>query len=328
MRKLASIQKITGINPIPNADNIEVASVLGWKVVVLKNQFKVGDSCVYCEIDSFLPEMPEYEFLRASSFKMMDTGRRGFRLRTIKLRGQISQGLILPLPDAFRSLDIGTDVADLLGIILYERFVEESTDIKGDFPGFLKKTDEERVQNLINDYPELRKHTWIITEKVDGKSITVYLKDGEFGVCIRNLEIKKTNTGVWRLIEELKIEEKLRKIGQNLALQGEFFGHGVQGNPYKLNCHKFSLFRKFDINTYSFGKYDEFVDFCNKEDFITVPILQTKFTLPENIEDLILMADGESVFGGKREGIVLVADDTDNRLSFKIVSNKKLLKDK
>ena len=106
---LASIQKITKLSPIEGADLIEKASVLGWEVVVKKDEFKEGSLCVYIQIDTVVPELPEYEFLRE----------RKFRVRTIKLRKQISQGLIIPLPVG--SWKEGDDVTELLGIKKYEK---------------------------------------------------------------------------------------------------------------------------------------------------------------------------------------------------------------
>ena len=105
MRKLATIQKIKEILPIEGADAIELAIVNGWKVVVGKNvEHKEGDYVIYCEIDSFLPIKEEFEFLRKSSYKKMADGTEGFRLRTIKLRGQVSQGLIIPINVQLNSL--------------------------------------------------------------------------------------------------------------------------------------------------------------------------------------------------------------------------------
>jgi RNA ligase (TIGR02306 family) len=95
-RKLASIQKVAEIRPIEGADAIEVARINNWNVVVKKGEYKAGDLCIYCEIDSFLPVREEFEFLRKSSFKKMGD-QEGFRLKTIRLRGQLSQGLLLPL---------------------------------------------------------------------------------------------------------------------------------------------------------------------------------------------------------------------------------------
>jgi RNA ligase (TIGR02306 family) len=206
MRKLASIKIIDDIQPIEGADMIELAVVGGWKVVIAKDVgHKVGDHVVYCEIDSFLPIEPEFEFLRKSSFKKMGA-QEGFRLKTIKLRGQVSQGLIIPLRDAIdviirrSGMDyVGTfaeddDVTGMLGIQKYEPPVpaQLAGKAKGNFPGFIQKTDEERVQNLTRDYEGWKlqsAHQFYAAEKLDGSSATFYLRDGQFGVCSRNLEL-------------------------------------------------------------------------------------------------------------------------------------------
>jgi RNA ligase (TIGR02306 family) len=153
MRKLASIQKINDIRPIPGADSIEVARVLGWDVVVKKNEFHVGDEIVYIEIDSFLPIEDEYEFLRKTSYKNDKFLGEGFRLKTIKLRGQVSQGLILPISvvenKGWHGLPVGTDVTEILGVREWEmpeRAGSGGTMI-GDRPGYIPKTDETRIQS-------------------------------------------------------------------------------------------------------------------------------------------------------------------------------------
>lgn len=119
MRKLATVRTISQITPIQGADRIELAVVDGWKCVIKKGEFAVGDRVVYCEIDSFLPIRDEFEFLRSSSFKRMDE-REGFRLRTVRLRGQISQGLLLSTSILEQSPELGDDVSDQLGIVKYE----------------------------------------------------------------------------------------------------------------------------------------------------------------------------------------------------------------
>ena len=161
-RKLATVKKITNIRPIEGADMIELATVGGWNVVVGKDVgHKVGDMVVYCEIDSFLPIRDKFEFLRKSSFKKMGE-QEGFRLKTIKLRGQISQGLILPLLETFGDFSWtayeGLDVTERLGIIKYEPPIpaELAGQVIGGFPSFIRKTDEERIQNLSAEYDELK----------------------------------------------------------------------------------------------------------------------------------------------------------------------------
>lgn len=124
MRELASIQVIKDIQPIKDADNIVVVSILGWKVVSKKGEFSLGDKCVYFEVDSFLPIEERYEFLRSSSYRNNDFMGEGFRLKTIKLRGQLSQGLALPLqefPEISEEVAIaGTEVTELLKIKKWE----------------------------------------------------------------------------------------------------------------------------------------------------------------------------------------------------------------
>ena len=158
-RKLASVQIIRGIEPIPDAEFIETAIVNNWKIVVAKKDgFKVGDKIIYCEIDSFLPIREEFEFLRKSSYKKV-LDKEGFRLRTIKLRGQVSQGLILPLNTLEGEFNEGDDVTELMGIIKYEPPIDSSLSgiAKGDFPSYIEKTDEERIQNLTQKFDLFKK---------------------------------------------------------------------------------------------------------------------------------------------------------------------------
>jgi RNA ligase (TIGR02306 family) len=255
-RKLATIRVINDIRPIEGADMIELATVGGWNIVVAKNVgHKVGDHVVYCEIDSFLPIKEEFEFLRKSSYKKMGD-QEGFRLKTIKLRGQVSQGLILPMSvfgDFSWTAYEGLDVTNRLGIVKYEPPIpaELSGKVKGGFPSFLHKTDEERVQNLVKEYGEYKltsAHQFYMTEKLDGSSATFYMNEGEFGVCSRNLELLETEGNTfWKVARELDLENKLKDKG-NICLQGELIGEGIQGNPYKIKGQTVHFFNGFDID--------------------------------------------------------------------------------
>lgn len=345
MRKLASIKKIDKIEPIEGADRIELAVVGGWKVVVAKDVgHQVGDKVVYCEIDSFLPIEPEFEFLRKSSYKKLVDGTEGFRLKTIKLKNQTSQGLILPLNDAINvmkrkngevyheMLVEGKDVSELLGIVKYEPPIPAnlSGEIKGLFPGFIAKTDEERIQNLTNEIEEWKKENilFYITEKLDGSSATFYLKDGEFGVCSRNLELKETeNNTFWKVARELKLEEKLRDLGRNIAIQGELIGEGIQKNPYKIKGQTVKFFNVFDIDKFEKVSRDEFLDIIvYKMGLDTVPINMIPAPLVHNVGELLELADGPSILNQntQREGFVIRS--LDNKISFKVISNSFLLK--
>lgn len=192
MRKLATIRNVDNIVPIPGADAIETAVIGGWSVVVKKGEFRIGQQGVYFEIDSWLPASnPAFEFLRPK-FKVWNNIE-GFRLKTIKLRGQISQGLLLPL-SSFPELQSettqyknDTDVTDILKIEKWERIEEHSSNAGGPgipgkkirtraFPSFIPKTDEERVQNCsaaLNAFTR-DDRTFEVTVKLDGSSTTVY----------------------------------------------------------------------------------------------------------------------------------------------------------
>lgn len=332
-RKLASIRTITDIRPIENADMIELASVGGWNVVVAKNvNHKIGDWVVYCEIDSFLPIREEFEFLRKSSYKKMGD-QEGFRLRTAKLRGQISQGLILPfhiLPfgDTFHE---GQDVSDILGIIKYEPPIpaELAGKVKGVFPSFIPKTDEERVQNIAVEYTALcfnSNHKFYVTEKLDGSSATYYIKNGEFGVCSRNLELLETEDNTfWKVARHLGLEEKMSSLGRNISFQGELIGEGIQGNPYKIKGQTVKFFNIFDIDTQSKVGVYEFVQIIEELGLETVPILYD-FVLPESVEKMLDFAEGKSQLNSNTEREGLVVRSYDMSISFKTISNKFLLK--
>lgn len=328
MRKLATVQIIDDIQPVPDSDRLDVATVRGWKVVCGRGEYKPGDRCVYVEIDAFLPVRPEFEFLRKTSFKKMGE-LEGFRLKSVRLRGTLSQGLLLSpdlIPDG---AEIGDDLSEHLGIVLYEPPIpaELAGVAKGHFPSFLVKTDEERIQNLSRDYERLRGlGPWVATEKLDGSSVTYYWRDGQFGVCSRNLELVESEGNTfWRVARELDLEGRLRD-GYNLCVQGELIGPGIQGNPYRLAKHEFRAFNIWNIDDRVRLGAPEFQDLCR--DLLgveTVPILNTAFELPPTVSELLEMADGQSELASvPREGLVLRTNDY--RYSFKVISNSFLMR--
>ena len=226
-------------------------------------------------------------------------------------------------------------MTDLLDIVKYEAPIpaELAGKIKGNFPSFLRKTDEERVQNLSKEY-----ENWIaddldfyVTEKLDGSSATFYLNEGEFGVCSRNLDLLETEENTfWKVARELKLEEKLREYGKNLAIQGELIGEGIQGNPYKLKGQTVKFFNVFDIDSQSYYGLPMFLaTFQHQFHLDTVPIL-TNLTmkLPKTIDECLFCAEAKSVLNPNfdREGIVFRTMGRD--VSFKAISNKFLLNEK
>ncbi len=324
MRKLASIRVISQVIEHTNAEKLGIYMIEGWQVIDQKNKYEVGDKVVYCEIDSFLPVTPEFEFLRKSSFRKMGV-LEGFRLKTIRLRGELSQGLILPmsvLGDG-HSYNVGDDVSVLLGIIKYEPPIPEnlSGEVLGQFPGYIPKTDEERVQNL--DYEWLKNHKYFVTEKLDGSSCTVYLSDGHFGVCSRNLELKETDgNAYWNAARRMDIENIIKNTGRNLALQGELIGTKIQSNPYKINHTEFRLFKIYDIDIKQYMNVQEMYDFASVYQIPIVPLISSDFVLPDTVMELLKIADGSSQLRNEtiREGLVFTAKDTKD-IHFKVISN-------
>ena len=342
MRKLATIRRIDTLRPIPDADAIECAVIGGWTAVVKKGEFKAGDLAVYCEIDSWIPHALAPFLSKGKEPRVFD-GIAGERLRTMKLRGQLSQGLLLPLSTVYclpptTEVDImGDDVSEPLGIVKYEAPIpaQLAGEVKGMFPGWIQKTDQERIQNLKEefDYWLGEQHVWEVTEKLDGSSMTVYLRDGEFGVCSRNLELKPSETNsLWKVAVRNDLELKLRRANRNLALQGELIGEGIQGNPYKQKGQEFFLFDIYDIDASKYLTPAERKAFVDEHDIKHVPVLAFGAELLDtlginSIDGILKFAEGKSVMGMigcEREGVVFKSKAM--QCSFKAISNKFLLK--
>ena len=353
-RKLASVRRISEMRPIPKADKIELAVVDGWQCVVQKSEgFKVGDLVIYCEIDSMLPIRPQLEFLRPTSYRQLADGSEGFVLRTQEFRGQVSQGLVLPLKyldtlseyeemkvgfseqpwgkqlqygpyDDAEVLEVGADLTEAMGIKKFEPPIPDNLKgkVKGYFPVFIAKTDEERIQNLREDYDELKEHEYYSTEKLDGYSATYYLRQGEFGVCSRRVDyLEDPNNAMWQVARRYNIEEKLRALGRNLAIQGELVGgrYGVNGADVK-------FFNAFDCDLYRDLPFEEFKTLIADLGLPMVPVVHEHFKLPDNPDDLLHLADGQTAYGTGRRREGLVFKSYDGKRSFKVISNKFLLK--
>jgi len=336
-RKLASVVKVLDIQHIAGADAIEVATVKGWKVVVKKNEFKVGDLAVYYEIDSFLPVTPQFEFLRKSSYKKMND-KEGFRLKTIKLKGQLSQGLLTPIPKGLLvPAQEGDDLTELLGIIKYEPPIpaELAGEIKGSFPSFIPKTDEVRIQNFESEVGiPLANERVYITEKIDGTSFTCYVKDGEFGVCGRNWELKETEgNSLWRMANKLNLREKLLSLKRNIAFQGELFGSGINGNWYKLNDHQHMFFTGYDIDNQKRLPFNELLNIFEVLELSSVPVIDYVTKIPDGtqaeiVEYMLLYAESNSHINDAVENEGIVVRGLEKEFSFKAISNKWLLSEK
>lgn len=272
-RMLASVQKIIGIEPIDGADRIELAKVLGWQVVVKKGEFNAGDLCCYIEIDSILPEKPCFEFMKE----------RKYRVRTIRLRKVLSQGLLMPLDELelkgkFKQ---GDDLTDKIGITKWEPPEDTGTVYQNKKPKsfwwklvytlpFLKmfrkkcgkgasfpshlvpKTDETRLQAFEQGFLEKYKDIEIsVTTKMDGSSTTFILNKGKFSVASRNVwMIEKNDSNFWKIAEQTNIAKAMKQVfgNRNICLQGELCGPAIQDNKYKFTGLRYFLFGAFDTD--------------------------------------------------------------------------------
>ena len=403
-RELAYVVIIDGIEPIEGYDRVELAEVGGWRIIVQKNQFKVGDPAIYFEVDSKVPSDREcFAFL----------AKRKYKIKTIKMCGVVSQGLLMHAEDfgwkiesaqfcggvcyivddegkqhfdsdesRFLTKELGvthiedednkpTQRVDKYKAmaqrrpnifkqkwarwfmrrewgrkIMYFFFGQKKkksseTAFPTKFP-YVHKSDEERIENmpfLLKD-----KQPWIKTQKIDGTSSTYILARGRFGklekyVCSRNVRqltpSQKTyhkdieENVYWMMAEKYHIFDFLEKyLYENkldyVCLQGETAGPSLQGNPHK--------FKEICFFGYNFIRSDsgrmnsiEAAQICQSAGIPWVPIADSNYILPDDMETLKLDADGPCIVGeGMREG--WVCRSYDGKLSFKNVSREYLLK--
>ena len=337
MRKMATVRKIDEIDPIEGANAIEVATVGGWKVVVKKDEFKVGDLAVYCEIDSWIPTEIA-PFLSKGKEPREFEGVKGERLRTVKLRNQLSQGLLLPYAVLGRIAGEGEDVSEELNIKKWEMTVpvQLAGQVRGNFPTAIPKTDQERAQNLVREIAAANEASikFEITEKLEGSSMTCYLIDNEFGVCSRNLDLKRDeNNSFWATAIREGIENKMREVGDNFAIQGELIGPGVQGNIYKLSQLEFYV---FDVYNVTLGRYlnpSERQALVETMGLKHVPIVAHAASLCgtlglTDVPQLLKFAEGKSVLNKAQEREGIVFKEVNGGMTFKAISNRYLLGEK
>jgi hypothetical protein len=354
-RKLATIREVKEIRDISGADKIQLAIVDGWECVIKKEEVKTGELVIYIEIDSILPERPEFEFLRP----------RNFRIKTIKLRGQISQGLVLPLSYLKeKKYKLGDDVTEEMGIKKYDPESIKEREIRlpkpknklqkwlmkfewyrnwrkrkiirtqKPFPGWISKTDETRVQNLVKDFNRAieEKTKFFVTEKLDGQSFTAYVDDKNFvGICSRNLGVSKTDDSNYAIVfrnyelEKVLIEIKKKFSAKTVVIQGEICGPGIQGNKYK-----FKELELFVFNLIIDGKiknYEEMEKELKSKNVKIVPLIEKEFELKSTIREMVDYSKGNSVVNidQKREGIVI--RDYQYNISFKVINPDFLLEE-
>lgn len=339
MRQLATIQVIADVQPIENADAIEKVRVLDWWCVAKRGEFQAGSTCVYFEIDSLLPSShPAFAFLGERSREVtiaLEDGNTasGYRLRTVRLRGQISQGLALPLSVFALGFGVGSDVSEIIGVHKWEPPISKQMAAMafGPFPSFIPKTDEERVQNLGDTVRRHAGEVFSVTEKLDGSSVTFYKTAERFGVCSRNWDLLDGNM-YWSAARQYLIEDKL-PLGY--AIQGEIIGEGIQGNPLQRKGQHLYIFNVYNISDGCYLDPREMLHFVQDRGLCSVPVIQVG-PLPTEVSEIIQMADGASSLNPKaaREGLVFrplkeayeEMRGEQRRLSFKAISNRYLLK--
>lgn len=299
-RQLATIQRILEVNKHPNADKLDLIKVMGWQLVSKRNEFKVGDLCVFVEIDSILPTTnPNFAFLEKSKG----------RIKTVKLRGELSQGIAFPisiltntiLPESLE----GADVTESLGITKYEppepshkgQNFGSLGKSRGNFPSFIRKTDEIRLQSCLGVLEEIDGKECYVTMKLDGSSCTIYSKKDisetrRFGVCSRNMEMDfnvETPTGRFcEVVHKLKIKDALTQYCEendvDIAIQGELVSEGVQANRLGMTGPDIRIFNGYDIKAGTYLHCAEMLDLVKQLGILTVPILQVegsyKVTIP------------------------------------------------
>ena len=336
-RVMAYIASIEEKKPIEGADLIEAYRVGGWWVVDKKDAYTVNDLVVYISIDAWVPHNLA-PFLSKGKEPREFNGVKGEKLRTVRLRKQLSQGLLLPLsvlPDFPNPQFVGDPVDKILGIQKWEAPIPAclAGQMRGNFPSAVKKTDAERVQNLNRSIEQWRElgYTFTVMEKVDGSSSTFYLdNETDFHVCSRNWDIKDEGDNTfWNMAKKYSIQEKMIANNmQGLAIQGEVFGHGLNGNLYKKVDQDLLVFSVYDTKTSSYLPTMEAKKIADKLELNFVPIIGQSNELPST-EKMLSLAEFKSNLNHsvEAEGHVYRCNEDPN-ICFKAISNRYLINKK
>ena len=341
MRQLVTTQIISDIKPIPDADSIELVLIKGWQCVAKKGEFKPGNRCIYFEVDSYLPIDERYEFLRKTSYRNNEYMGEGFRIKTLRFRGEISQGLALPVsafPEASAAA-VGADITDLLNVKKWEMPEQVNTAgiAIGDKPYGIPTTDETRIQSIPEFLEHFRGKPYYISTKMDGTSCTIYVRGGKVGVCGRNDEYKEDveTCSMWAYVYKHNLKEKLIALGEDIALQGEFCGAGIQKNRLRLYepvLYVFDVIKIGDGDKLKKCGLNEILYYCDKLGLSSVPIEETGDSFAYTLTELIERAKGKYASGLDKEGIVVRTQDYgrigNDKLSFKVLNNDFLAKEK
>lgn len=363
-RKLARVVVLDDVVPHVNSDNLELAIVGGWQCVVKKGEFKKGDLAVYIEVDAAVPlDTPMFAFLEGKNNVTLD-GKRYARIKTIKLRKELSQGLVIPMQGIWRE---GDDVTERLSIVKYEKPEERERNAIGTpksgttsmgFPKFIPKTDQNRVQNIVHMYNKAAEEGELFEKsfKLDGSSLTVWIKDGVVGVASRNVGFRVEDekipfftavknyfrTRKWSRVikaddnqftQAAKAEgvvdalrEFYKHTGRSIAFQGELVGPSIQKNFEGVDSNRYFVYDVFDIDKQEYLLPSKRRELVAEYGLIHVPVAAELTRLLPSVQEAIADADGPSGLNGKyREGFVYKSHARD--FSFKVISNSYLLKE-
>jgi hypothetical protein len=352
---LASVQRVLDVTPIDGADSIETAHVLGWQVVIKKGEYQKGDLCTYIQIDTVVPETEQFDFLRE----------RKYRVRTIKLRKQISQGLIVPLPKG--NWKEGEDVTDIIGVKKYEKpdnnperyekprvpkvwykklfYIFKYNFLYKHFPGLRKKarspfpthlvgvTDEERIQNIPQVLEKYKDKDFVVSYKLDGSSITIIhskvLGKSKFRICSRRFELHCKKNDWYRVFNETGFKHEILKLVKHFKTDDIIVqGEAIgkfNGNHHNLEREQIRLF-----NIYVKGKrlnQKDFLQVCLASNIPHCPEYGTR-KLPETLDEILKISEIKDVLNPSVEAEGLVWRCIEDNTSFKVINNKYLLTEK
>lgn len=335
MRKLATVQRIKNIRPIEKADRLEKANVEAYQVVIPKGNHKEDDLVVFFEADSFLPIEDRYSFLN-SSYKSNEIMGEGYRIKIQKLRGVITHGLVMSLKEfpEINNPEEGLDVTELLKVKKWDMSREDlviGSQESTAKPSFVPTTDEIRIQAEEKLLEELKDKPYYISTKIDGMSVSMYVKDEEFGITSRKVSIPNTeDNAIWHLARRDNVEEELRNLSEELnssiILQGEFAGPKVQGNKLGLKDHQWYIFNVFIDG--QLQNLENTIDIVKKLNLQLVPIEHVGEEFNMTIEELEDWAKGTYPNGHTKEGVVVrsreaeFSDTLQKGLSFKMINDK------
>ena len=340
-RALCYIAIVKKILPIPKADKVCLAFINGWQCVIKINEFREGDLAIYYTIDS----IPDFTDPNTALVKS-----RGGRVKTIKLRGVVSQGLLAPLSwlEA-RGYDIsnlqeGEDITERMGVTKYiateemdqylpagQSLIDDGT--RAEFPICIPKSDEVRLQNKPHLLDYIADRPIVITRKEDGCSATFVFENGDFKVCGRNftwLAPSGSSRHYHAIANKFSIEENMRRLNRDIAVQGEIIGPKINGNRMKLEEYTFRVFNIWDLEAHEYLRWDEVKSICTTLALETVPVVfeGNASDLELTVEAFLSLAQEQTYRKNiLAEGVVVKTnDESSRRVSFKVISNKYLLK--